>query len=436
MERVKEFIKKHKLIIILVVVSIILHSLATVYLGVDYNINSDDISYINSGINFKNNHIVSMHNEFPSAQIMPGMTYIIALISLIFKEGTAFWCALKIIWAIFGILSIIGLYKIVTLLLENSKCKEICAFIASIPLLLPSFLWMDNLILTETPFMCGLIYIMYFSLKEAKTHEKKNFLIITFLYLFCTLLKANFAIFPLLLILYLIFKKYDIKLLIKEFLLAGAICSLFFVPWIIRNYNLFGEFIPLTYGGGNPLLLGTYQGYNYPSDEEIKTSEHLNSVEEIQNYLNGETPENLQKYYSLKTDGIKAKYRMQKWWELDKKSMIISYMILKPKELLGVFYWDELFGIKNYILQIIRVIELAIFLMAFIYILIKKKLSIDLIFIFSNALVQVAIYSYTFTFTRYGQTLIFVIFIGIGYGLNILLESIEKKEKLRHVTAK
>ena len=441
MEKIKSFVKKNYLIVILVVLSVVLHIVTTCHLGVTYNINSDDISYINSGILFKNEHLVSMHTEYPSAQIMPGMTCLIGAMAFLFGEGKLLYAALKILWALFGIMSLIGIYKIVLLLLNKSKFKNICAFVSCLPLLMPSFLWMDNLILTETPFMCGFIYLLYYTLKESRSHSNKNFIFITLLYLFCTLLKANFAIFPLLLIVYLLLKKYDYKLLIKEVIIAAAICLLFFVPWTIRNYKLFKEFIPLTYGGGNPLLLGTYQGYGYPSDEEIETDEYLqeNLDSELLSYINGNADEKMQKYYALKVDGVKAKYRMSEWWKKDKISMIISYTILKPKELLGVFYWDEIFGIKNITLQIIRIFELILFAISFILILIKKKLNVDIIFLIANALIQVAIYSYTFTFTRYGQTLMFITFLIIGYGLNIVLESSKLRKstpKLQNVNSK
>lgn len=435
MDKIKKYMKENYLVVILIIFSIVLHVITTIHLGINYNINSDDISYFNSGVVFKNEHIISMHNEYPSAQIMPGMTYMIGFISMIVGEGNSLWLALKIVWAIFGILSIIGIYKIVMLLLEKSNHKKICAFIASFPLLLPSYLWMDNLILTETPFLCGFIFLLYFTLKEAKVHSKINFLMITFLYLFCTLLKANFAIYPIIMVGYLIYKKYDYKLLFKEVLLAAGISLLFFIPWTIRNYKLFDEFIPLTYGGGNPLLLGTYQGYGYPSDEEIKTDEKIreNLSDELILYLEGNAEPEKTKYYALQMDGVRAKYRMNEWWKRDKLSMIISYTVLKPKELLGVFYWDEIFGIKNITLQVIRLIKLILFALLFLIIVIKRRLTSDIVFLGANVIIQAMVYSYTFTFTRYGQTLIFVAMIVIGCGIDVLINMTEDKKRKKSV---
>lgn len=252
------FIKQNKGICIIMLISLVIHIAVLAKLGVMYNIESDDISYIESGIHFKNNLEIIMHGT-KSAQIMPGMTYIIALFSYVFGEGKALFIALKILWMILGILSILGIYKIVRL-----YANKIFACIASALLLSIDFIWMDNIILTETPFMFGFIYLIYSSLQLERTKNNRYFYQIIALYMLCVLLKANIAPYPLFLIIYLLIKKYDVAKLVKQMLIAGGILAVFFIPWIIRNYITFDKFIPLTYGSGNPLLLGTYQGVRLP----------------------------------------------------------------------------------------------------------------------------------------------------------------------------
>ena len=55
--------------------------------GIEYSLNSDDLSYVKSGITFANTGVITMHDRYPSAQIMPGMTVLIGGLSLIFGEG-------------------------------------------------------------------------------------------------------------------------------------------------------------------------------------------------------------------------------------------------------------------------------------------------------------------------------------------------------------
>ena len=74
------------------------------------------------------------------------------------------------------------------------------------------------------------------------------------------------------------------------------------IPWTYRNYKIFNHFIPLTYGTGNPLLLGTYQGSGYPTDEELDYVKNVDEKmsAEMKYYLqNPNKKDYMTKYYSL-----------------------------------------------------------------------------------------------------------------------------------------
>ena len=71
MKKILESIKCNWLFIILVIIFIILNIITFIKLGYDYSINSDDLSYINSGITFYETGKINMHGVV-SAQIMPG----------------------------------------------------------------------------------------------------------------------------------------------------------------------------------------------------------------------------------------------------------------------------------------------------------------------------------------------------------------------------
>lgn len=419
------FIKENKLISVILIVSLILHGIALKRLGINYSLNSDDASYIISGINFKNNLTIIMHDGI-SAQIMPGMTYMIALMAYLFGEGKLLMLALKILWAIMGTLSILGVYRI-TRIFSN----KLFSSIAAVMLLAVDFIWMDNLILTETPFMFGFIYLIYATIKIAKTKENKYFYQIIFFFLFCVLLKANIAVYPLFLILYLLLNRYDYKLMIKQLVIAGGIMLLFFVPWIIRNYIVFDKFIPLTYGTGNPKLLGTYQGVGFPEDNQEEYDKYINkhASDEMKSYLDGTAKEKLYKrrYYALEKDGLIAEYRIKQWWKNDRKSMLKSYLYYKPRTIMiNSFYWDSIWNITKDMVVKFRKIEIIISSVATMIILFNRKYIRELIFLGANYLTQVLVYSMTFAFDRYGQTLIFIRFIIIGIALQIMWDYIKK----------
>lgn len=426
LKKMFEYIKENKGICFILCISIILHIVAISILGYDYGLHSDDESYIKSGIYFRENFAITMHNNEISAQIMPGMTYLIAFMSYFFGKGKVLLISLKVLWMFMGVFSILGVYKIIRLF-----SNKIISCIASILLLAIDFIWMDNIILTETPFMLGFIYLIYATFMIARTNKSKYFYQIIFWFMWCVLLKANIALYPLLLVCYLLFKKYDMKLLIKQLFIAGGVLLLFFVPWIIRNYIFFDTFIPLTYGAGNPKLLGTYQGWNYPEDNQQEYDKYVdeNASDEMKSYLNDVNDSKMYKksYYLLEEDGLIAKYRMKKWWENDKISMIKSYLIYKPCIIIfNSFYWEPILGITKVMLLKVRIIDIILTLICGVAVLINKKYVKEVLFLGINYVAQVMVYSMTFAFDRYGQTIIFLRFIAIGMGLQVIYDFTKK----------
>ena len=331
-KKLKNIIINNWSILLLLIVIIVLHCFTFLELGFDYNLNSDDISYINSGVTFFKTGQITMHGDI-SAQIMPGMTFLIAFFCLIFGTGSLLMLSLKVFWIFMGILSVFVLYKIIRLYTNQYAATFGCIFFLSL-----DYIWMNNLILTETPFILTFMLLIYHSLKLSLNKKTKDYIMIIVWYILCLFIRPNIALFPIFLFIYLIICKYDIKLLLKQAFIAGGILLLVLIPWIYRNYKLFDAFIPLTYGTGNPLLLGTYQGYGYPLDEELdyKTNVDDKMSKEMRKYLNEEVDQKnyLKRYYLLEYDGMKARYRMSEWWKRDKVSMLKSYLIEKPKILI------------------------------------------------------------------------------------------------------
>ena len=233
-----------------------------------------------------------------------------------------------------GISTICVVYKTIKLYTNKYISALSCLFFLAI-----DYVWMDNLILTETPFILLFALLIYHTLKLSQNTNRKDYILIIIYYIMAVFIRPNIGIFPIFLFIFLLLKKYDFKLLMKQCLIAGAILLLCLIPWAYRNYKVFGKFIPLTYGIGNPLLLGTYQGVGYPLNEEL---DYVKNVDEkipdkMKYYLeNTNEKEYMTKYYLLEYDGMKAKYRMHEWWNKDKISMLKSYLIYKTN--ISVFY--------------------------------------------------------------------------------------------------
>lgn len=415
------------LIVIVMIISLVLHILAIKQLGFNYTLNSDDASYVKSGIVFLQTGEITMHGVI-SAQIMPGMTFLIAFMALIFGTGTKLMISLKVLWMIMGISTICVVYKTIKLYTNKYISALSCLFFLAI-----DYVWMDNLILTETPFILLFALLIYHTLKLSQNTNRKDYILIIIYYIMAVFIRPNIGIFPIFLFIFLLLKKYDFKLLMKQCLIAGAILLLCLIPWTYRNYKVFGKFIPLTYGIGNPLLLGTYQGVGYPLDEEL---DYVKNVDEkipdkMKYYLeNTNEKEYMTKYYLLEYDGMKAKYRMHEWWNKDKISMLKSYLYYKPKELFNnYFYWDTILGIKPMVLSTIRKFEILFFGLSSLLILLNKKRIKEWLFLILTYGSQIALYSYTFAFSRYAISMFFIRYIVIGIGIGILYDIVKNRRK-------
>lgn len=427
MKKIVNDIKEEYPIYILMFILLVLHIIVLNKLGYMYTLNSDDASYVISGITFLETGKVTMHGVL-SAQIMPGMTFLIALFGLIFGKGAGLWLSLKILYMILGILTVYVVYKTIRLYANKYVSILPCLFFLSL-----DYIWMHNIILTETPFILLFTLLIYHSLKLGNNFNKKDFILVSLYYVIALFIRPNIGIYPIFLIIYLLIKKNNYKIILKGSFITLGVVLLLLIPWTIRNYRVFHKFIPITYGAGNPLLLGTYQGSGYPTDEELDYNVVYNSLSgEGKYYLNN--PEDklyMTKYYSLEYDNLKAKYRMNEWWNKDKLSMIKSYIYSKGGiMLISAFYWKELFGVNVKTLIVFRILELIVFIISSIYIIIEKSKIKEWLFLIMEYFSQICLYLYAFAFSRYAISMYFIRYIVIGIAISLFISSRKDKKNV------
>lgn len=429
--------KNIPIILVLTAAAVIRLAILFVY-GADYSLNSDDLSYINAAKTFCETGQITMHSVI-SAQIMPGMIWLLSPFVLIFKEGIALWTAVKLFWLVMSLFSIYGVYRIVMIYAPRPY-----AVVATIFFLAIDFAWMDNLILTETPFMLSLVYLVYASLQLARTQKKKYFWQICFWYMCALLLKATIAPYPVFLFVYLWLKKYDMRLMFRQMGIAILIVLAFIIPWSVRNYIRFDHFIPLTYGAGNPKLLGSYQGNLAPLDEDLdyQTNVYDKMPEEMRKYYaddgtlrpeyegDGWYEDYMAAYYSLELDGMKADYRISVWREEATRDYLVSTFVKKPYMMVyNSFYWEDMFGIPISVNYWFRRADLLLFAAGCIGILLNRGRWKEGMFLMSEYLFQILVYAFTFSYGRYAQTLYFFRFIIIGWGLYELVAYLNRKKQ-------
>lgn len=428
--RAGAFLGEHWAAVVFLLFLLALRLVALDSLGITYSLGSDDCSYVDSGLRFAESGTITMHDAYPSAQIMPGMTVFLGLLSRITGEG-ALWAVGKVLWCCMGSCTGWFIYRSVTLF-----APKWCGLLAMLPLFRADMVWMDNLILTETPFMLALTALVYCTLAMGKTPGWRYFWGAAAAYLLALLLKANIAPYPLLALVYLLLRHYDRKLLLRQCLALSAVVLCFIVPWTLRNALQFHAFIPLTYGAGNPSLLGTYQGTGYPPDEGLDYETQVEQVVRARYAAyyqpDGSVIPRYQRYVDLQRDGVKASYRKSVWWERDKAGMLRAYLIHKPKEMVNSsFYWDSVFGVPWHWMGRLQKWDTCLCLLAAALSLALRRHRAPVFFAGGVYAVNLYIYAMTFAFDRYNASLMSLRFLLLGFCAALLAEGIRRVWALR-----
>ncbi len=427
---VKDFLCRERVPCILVCVLFMARLLVLVQLGPMYSIESDDLSYVKSGIHLANTGMLVMHAKTPSAQIMPGLPAVIALASLVLGECRRLWLGLELLWIAMGSMAGWFLYKSARLFVPTW-----CAVLAVLPLLRPDFLLIDNVILTETPFTLCFTALIYFTFMMGRSDKKRYFVGCAIAYFAALFLRANIGPYPIFAGLYLLGVRYSFKKLLRQGLILAGILLCLLTPWTIRNYIQFDAFIPLTHGAGNPALLGTYQGRGYPEDDELDYATNVDEVvrERYAKYYNddGTVPERYQQYVNLGADGVKAAYRMRVWRETNPRDFYLSYIVLKPLRMMNdVFYVDTLWNITIDMMVQLQRKDTLLCVCALIILLISRVARPQMLYLLGLYMGNVWLYCTTFAYGRYNISLMPARFLFISLGLYGLTELIKRLRRL------
>ena len=428
LETQQDYIKKSQLIWIVLGIGLVVRLFTLSNYGLSLTLNSDDMGYTNSAINLLKSGMLTYHNaNEPTVHIMPGMPALLAVFFMIFGSGTVGLYAAKIGMTLIGLGSIYGVYLIGKRVwnLEIGLLASACLAL-SIPQIVT-----DNLLLTESPATMTLIFLMYYSIRLAKEQTMKMFYLVMVFFVLSLMFRPTIALFPLLLFVYLLVKKYPYKLMVKQAMVSIVIMLVVLGPWWVRNYVHFGDFIPLSGGSGNPLLLGTYQGYGYPNDETLdETLARIEKEHTIHNW-----------YERLNYQKIEADHRLDVWWETDKMSLIKSFTIEKTKLLWSFpFYWIPIFDIN---MNSLVIFHHASFYFAFIGMIgcfiFFRKTKYEMLFILGLLVYFTALFNLYYSFNRYNQTLMPFVFLleSIGvYTIFKLLYLSVKKVRVSHLLSR
>lgn len=409
------------------------------YIGSGELHNSDDVAYVQSGIVFAQTGVISVWSPLPTAKIMPAMPVVAGILSMIFGEGEAYINSIRILWIALGCLTPLLMYKSCCIFLPRPY-----ALFAAAAFLLPNWAWSDNAVLTETPYLFFYMLCFYGLMRLGEDGgEKHNAAIGLFVsgFMAALMFRPNILIFLPFAAAYLLFvKKKKLCRLARPALCLTAAMLVFVVPWSIRNYRIFGEFIPVTSGSSNPTMLGTYQGESAPADESLDYESNVYSVvrEEFPDWFdeNGNLKEAEGKEkVADRMERLKTRYRLKVWFERDPKGMLWTYLASKPACMLN-WVWIWLPSPKLYnVLRLFSQINLAACALTALYSLFARKMWSMVLWLGTTYVMNIYLIALSFASERYAAMFMPLRYIIAAIGLYLAVDFIQGRRKRKPDTA-
>lgn len=291
------------------------------------SVNSDDINYYKSAVYFLKSGMLTYQNfNEPTVFIMPGYPLFLSAILRVAGTGFLGLQSIRLVQIVLSAASILLIYR-TTRLLSDERAGIISAGVFAF---YPPNLLTPGYILTETVFLFLLLLLVYWSFLFAKSFNVRKSVGIAIVWTLAVLIRPTILFYPVFYYIYLLINQYiRFGRMMRTGIAMALVFTVIAMPWWIRNYNEYGEFIPLTVSGGNPMLQGTYINYQ-------------------------QTPENVVIYKlgsnSLETDKIETKVALERikagfrsdfsryllWFTLGKTFYFWTFP----------FYWNQILGIS------------------------------------------------------------------------------------------
>lgn len=209
-----------------------------VYDGVDYDALA--LTLLRSGT-------YGVSEDAPSAERPPGYP---AFLATIYAIGGHKYYVVRIVQAVLSALTLIYIFKIAKSLFNEKIAFLSCLWFAIYPL----SIYLSGKFFTETIFLFLLLIAIYYLITFQVTGRLK-FVILSGIGLgLCTYVRPFMLIFPLFLFIWslVLFVK-NRKIFFKSMLIILVIMCVI-TPWIVRNYKIYGEFVPISRHGSVTFL--------------------------------------------------------------------------------------------------------------------------------------------------------------------------------------
>ncbi|HEY5560310.1 MAG TPA: glycosyltransferase family 39 protein [Clostridiaceae bacterium] len=367
---------------------------------------NDDVKFVRSALILASSgkyiyHYVDQATTF----MMPGVSYTLAFLITCFGK----WGGLTAFRIIQAMLQT-GCLLLVFFLgrkLFGSRTGIIAVILSSLCI---ADVWVSNLILTETFFKFFVLSMVLISLYAIEKHSTKFYILAGLCWGIATIYRPTIALFPGVILIMWLIKKYKFKEIVKYTLLVGVVFSLVLSPWWIRNYSIFHKFIPLTRATGNPMAQGTYINY----DQSTKATDGLDYSQFV--YQDSEVQHN---DLEMKL----SKYRLVNLVPKEPLKFLYWYTIGKTiSQINWPFYWNKILGVPFIYAGLFHYATLLLALIGMIIFARNKNKNKLAWFPFITIIYFIVVYLPFFTSSRYFYPAIPYVMIFAAVPINIILE--------------
>lgn len=360
----------------------------------------DAIGYLESARVLLRTGQFTFYDNGLSAIAMPG--FVLLLVPFVALGGSLFsqFFALKVALILVSVASIYVLY------LLGSRIGGLWVGLAAAAMLTLSMphIYVGTLTLTEGPFTLALLLTTLYVIRLADKPGWRPFFAVVGLFLVALYLRQAATGMLFAALVYLLVRRYPLALLAKQTAVAVLLIAVALSPWWIRNYRVFGAFVPFTSLEGAALFEGTYQRFQ-PYD--------TGALDALGELMEGFTGSELDRGRVL---AAAAHERLAAQWAADPVDVVVRYAVMKPAAAwLLPFYWDSVFGISGYWVLRIHAFVSAAGLFALAWLSVRSRSRAEFLLLLMNVLVITVGAGYYLGLGRYTFPYMPFLYVGLAY---------------------
>ncbi|GGN92877.1 glycosyltransferase family 39 protein [Saccharibacillus kuerlensis] len=222
-------------------------------LGSYAKMNDDDVKYVQTADRLLETGVLTYNTgSEPSTFIMPLFPIVLAGVRWIAGEdGTML---LRILQGAFQALGVYLMFVLARRVFDSSRIAMVAAFLLAI--YLPDY-FISGSILTESMFRICLMLTVCLLLKGLDRPGWFNWALFAAAWTALCYFKPHAAPLPLVPGLFWLARRYSFKRMLGYTTVILSVFVLLMSPWWVRNYEVFGRFIPFTQAAGSPMILGS-----------------------------------------------------------------------------------------------------------------------------------------------------------------------------------